>query len=71
MRQRRSVFSAAKLTRQRLKRGIFKGIVDLQAAINRFLAETNDDPKPFVWAAHPDRVIAAVQHGRQALEPVH
>jgi transposase len=30
----------AKLTRQRLKRGVFKGIVDLQAAINRYLAET-------------------------------
>ena len=29
----------AKLTRQRLKRGVFKGIVDLQAAINRFLAD--------------------------------
>ena len=25
----------------RLKRGVFRGIVDLQAAINRFLAETN------------------------------
>jgi len=32
----------AKLTRQRLKRGVFKGIVDLQTAINRYLAETND-----------------------------
>ncbi len=49
---------------------VFCSILDLQAAINRFLAETNDDPKPFVWAAHPDRVIAAVQRGRQALEPV-
>jgi len=36
----------AKLTRQRLKRGVFKGIVDLQAAINRYLAETNADPSP-------------------------
>ena len=30
----------AKLTPQRLKRGAFSGIVDLQAAINRYLAET-------------------------------
>jgi hypothetical protein len=43
----------------------------LQAAINRFLAETNGDPKPFVWTADPDRVIAAVQRGMQALESVH
>jgi len=34
------------LTRQRLRRGVFKGIVDLQAAINRDLAETNANPKP-------------------------
>ena len=36
----------AKLTKRRLKRGVFRSIVDLQAAINRFLKETNDDPKP-------------------------
>src|ERR1700729_1924856 len=44
----------AKLTRQRLKHGVFNGIVDLQAAINRYLAETNDNPKPFIWTADPD-----------------
>ena len=36
----------AKLTKQRLKRGVFKDIVDLQAAINRFLTETNQTPDP-------------------------
>jgi transposase len=61
----------AKLTRRRLKRGVFRSVVDLQAAINRFLAETNDDPKPFVWTADPDRVLAAVRRGKQALESVH
>ncbi|BAQ50037.1 transposase (plasmid) [Methylobacterium aquaticum] len=40
-------FSA--LTRRRLKRGNFSGIVDLQAAINRYIAEHNDRPKPFIW----------------------
>ena len=61
----------SKLTRRRLKRGVFCSIVELQAAINRFLPETNGDPKPFVWTAHPDRVIAAVRRGMQALESVH
>jgi hypothetical protein len=31
----------AKLTRQRLKRGVFRSVIDLQVAINRFVAETN------------------------------
>ena len=61
----------AKLTRQRLKRGVFKGIVDLQAAINRYLAETNNNPKPFTWTADPDAIIAKVRRGKWALESIH
>src|SRR5271157_5233179 len=61
----------AKLTKRRLKRGLFCSIVDLQAAINRFLRETNDDPKPFVWTADPDTIIASVKRGYQALESIH
>jgi transposase len=58
----------AKLTRRRLKRGVFRSIVDLQASINRFLAETNADPKPFSWTTDPDKIIAAVRRGHQALD---
>jgi transposase len=61
----------AKLTRRRLKRGVFASIVDLQAAINRFLRETNDDPKPFTWTADPDKIIAAVRRGHQTLDSLH
>jgi transposase len=61
----------AKLTRRRLKRGVFRSVVDLQAAINRFVQETNADPKPFVWTADPNRVIAAVQRGKQVIESLH
>ena len=60
----------AKLTRRRLKRGVFRSLVDLQAAINRFLAETNSTPKPFVWTADPKRVLAAVKRGKEALESI-
>ncbi len=49
-------FSA--LTRRRLKRGVFCSIVDLQAAINRYIAEHNDDPKPFVWTKTADTILA-------------
>ena len=58
----------AKLTRQRLKRGVFRSVVDLQFAINCFVADTNADPKPFVWTADPKRVLAAVKRGKQTLE---
>ena len=61
----------AKLTRRRLTRGVFRSVDELKAAINRFVAETNADPKPFVWTADPRRVLAAVKRGKQALESVH
>lgn len=61
----------SKLTRRRLRRGVFCSVVELQAAIHRFFAETNHDPKPFVWTADPNRVLAAVKRGKQALESVH
>ena len=61
----------AKLTRRRLKRGVFHSLVDLQAAINRFLIDQNADPKPFVWTADPDKIIAAVKRGHQVLDSHH
>jgi transposase len=61
----------AKLTRRRLRRGVFHSVVDLQAAINRFVEETNNDPKPFVWTADPNRILAAVTRGKQTLESLH
>ncbi len=54
-----------------MKRGAFKGIVDLQAANNRYLAETNDNPKPFNWTADPDAIVEKVRRGKQALESIH
>jgi transposase len=61
----------AKLSSRRLKRGVFRSVVDLQAAINRFVNETNRTPKPFTWTADPDKVIAAVKRGHQVLDSIH
>ena len=61
----------ATLTRRRLRRGSFASLVELQAAINRYLAEANADPKPFVWTAEPDGIIEKVRRGYQASRSVH
>ncbi len=61
----------AKLFKRRLKRGVFCSLVELQAAINRFVAEHNQSPKPFVWRADPDAIIAARARGFQALKSIH
>lgn len=61
----------AKLTKRRLKRGVFRSVDELKTAIHRFIADANDDPKPFVWTADPHRILAAVQRGLQKLESIH
>jgi transposase len=53
-------FSA--LTRRRIRRGTFCSIVDLQAAIKRYLAEHNADPKPFIWTATPASILSKLNH---------
>lgn len=54
----------AKLAKQRLKRGVFISVVDMQAAINRLVFEH----KPFTWNADRDKIIDA---GTKALDSAH
>jgi transposase len=61
----------AKLTRRRLKHGVFHSVMHLQEAINRFIAEHNDtDANPFIWRADPDEIIAARNRGFQMLDSI-
>jgi transposase len=50
------------LTRRRLKRGVFRSIVDLQAAINRYLAEHNQAPRPFTWTKTSGQILDRLNH---------
>ena len=52
-------FSA--MTRRRLRRGAFHSLVDLQAAIHRYLAEHNANPKPFVRTATTEKIMAKLE----------
>jgi hypothetical protein len=49
---------------------MFKGIVNLQTVINRYLAETNNNPKPSIWTADPKTIIEKVRRGNRALASV-
>ena len=61
----------SRLTRRRLRRGSFASIVELQAAIHRFVAETNGDPRPFVWTADPRGILDRVRRAHQLSASVH
>jgi len=42
-----------------------------EGAINRYLAETNDNPQPFTWTADPDAIIEKVRRAKQVLKSIH
>jgi transposase len=61
----------ALLTKRRLKRGVFRSVKELKDAIHDFIADTNANPRPFIWTKDPDKIIAAVKRGHQALDSIH
>jgi transposase len=58
----------AEITRQRIRRGIFTSVADLEAAIQAWIAERNTKPKPFNWTAKADTILAKNARARRALQ---
>ena len=44
-----------------------RSLVDLPAAVNRYLDEHNRKPKPFVWTADPNPIIEKLSRGYRVL----
>jgi transposase len=60
----------AELTNKRIRRDSFLSVADLTAAIADFLAAWNTSPKPFVWTATVDSIVAKLARCRQTLEQI-
>jgi hypothetical protein len=48
------------LTTERLRRGVFTSVPELQAAINDYVAHQNTDPKPFIWTKSAREILQKV-----------
>ncbi len=55
------------ITDKAIRRGVFHSVPDLIAAIEAYLQAHNEDPKPFVWTATAEDILAKVRRGRVAL----
>jgi transposase len=60
----------AELTNKRIRRDSFFSVEELMGAINQFLAAWNENPKPFVWTATVDSIVAKLARCRQTLEQI-
>src|SRR6266581_5636497 len=49
------------LTSKRLKRGVFAGVPQLIAAIESYVAQMNQSPKPFIWTAKASDILEKVK----------
>jgi transposase len=58
------------LTNKRIRRGSFRSVADLKTAIEEFLASWNGNPKPFVWTATVDSIVAKLSRCKQTLEQI-
>jgi transposase len=61
----------ADLTKRRLKRGSFASVDDLIGAIIGYLDHRNLDPKPFVWTASVERILAKLRDCKAVIETIH
>jgi transposase len=55
------------LTARRLKRGVFTSVAKLIAAIEAYVAESNEHPKPFIWTAKAADILEKVKLARESL----
>jgi len=60
----------AEITRNAIRRGIFKSVAELEAVIDDYLTKHNEAAKPFTWTAAAQDIIKKVDRARNTLNQV-
>jgi len=55
------------LTDKQIRRGVFHNIRELTVAIQAYLKQHNEHPKPFIWTAKASDILEKVKRARQSL----
>src|SRR5213076_1025002 len=50
----------AEITNKRIRRGVFRSVKELEAAIREYIEVHNENPKPFVWTKTADQILASI-----------
>jgi len=61
----------AEITQNRIRRGVFKSVAELETAIAAYLDHRNQQPRPFTWTASVETIIAKVGRAKATLETLH
>ena len=60
----------AEITNKRIRRGVFRSVKELEAAIREYIDVHNEDPKPFVWTRTADQILASIARFAQRTSTV-
>ena len=55
------------LTANRLRRGVFRDVMELVDAIDGYVDHHNENPKPFIWTASANDILEKVKRARKTL----
>jgi transposase len=55
------------LTAHRLRRGVFRDVMELVNAIDDYVDHHNEHPKPFIWTASANDILEKVKRARKTL----
>ena len=59
------------ITENRIRRGVFRSVQELESAIQTCITSHNAAPKPFIWTASAKDILAEVARARKALDAAH
>jgi transposase len=59
------------ITDKRIRRGVFKSVPQLIAAIQEYLDSHNQNPRIFTWTASVEQILAKVAKCKEVLESLH
>jgi hypothetical protein len=60
----------AEITNQRIRRGVFRSVRELEAAIRECIDVHNENLKPFVWTKTADQILASIARFAQRTSAV-
>lgn len=59
------------ITEERIRRGVFRSVDDLETAIMDYVEHRNAHPKPYQWTAKPESILEKVSNDKEMLGTLH
>ncbi|MCE5294978.1 MAG: IS630 family transposase [Chlamydiales bacterium] len=59
------------ITRKRIRRGVFRSVTELVAAIEEYIRCNNENPKPFIWTKSAENILEKVAYCKAIIETLH